>query len=181
MSVNNTTDYLEVPQKNITLINFNRHLFLRFSDICGMLWDNKLNLGDLKNPDTKRIYSHFIILAVLEEYVKQHKNKPVIIYNIGYFSNIPDDPVCKHVEYILLKMSKILPITVYCTSVNVFDSRLETDVFDVITNSIAHKVKTKSTKNYTLQKIKEFTKKHGLTYLNKDYLERLKTKHVLIH
>ena len=85
---------------------------------------------------------------------------------------------------ILRKIEKLLPIKFYISKYSIEylnhlieknDGKAQTTI-----NSMISKVNSLDISKFTFNNIKKFTKKYDLTFLNKDYFNRLSTKLLLI-
>ena len=169
---------IEVPQKNLTLINFNIHLECISKLINIDL--RKYNLIDEKitNKDVKRIIYHHVTYNVIQLVLKQYNNQPVIVFNLN-----DTNEYTSIVIKLLAKLIIMLPVNIYIVDHNIFETarkitKLTTELEDM-TNTIAQQRKNIQRKEFTLQKIKNFAVRHDLTFLSNDYLNRLKTKHIM--
>lgn len=169
---------IEVPQKNLTLINFNNHLDSISKAINIDL--RKYNLVDKKitNKDVKRIVYHHVTYNVIELVLRQYNNQPVIVFNLN-----DTNEYTYVVIKLLAKLIIMLPVNICIIDYNIFEitqkrTKLTTELEDM-TNTIAQQRKNIQRKEFTLQKIKNFAVRHDLTFLSNDYLNRLKTKHIM--
>jgi len=172
--------FVELPGKNITLIDVNK-LFAEQIQTKILKDLKSFNLVDkpITHKDVKKFFYHHIIFSLTEIILsKTGDTKPVlVVYNdflkecdlLKYFSKTD---VLSFLTKFIAKLETLLPIrVVFCT--------VKTP-FDIITNASLQKVKTVSNKNYTFEKVKLFAKRYELTFLNNDYLNRFKTKQIMI-
>jgi len=169
---------IEIPQKNLTLINFNIHLE-SISKVINIDL-RKYNLADEKitNKDVKRIIYHYITYNVIELVLKQYNNQPVIVFNLK-----DTNEYTSIVIKLLAKFITMLPVNICIIDYNIFEitqkrTKLTTELEDM-TDTIAQQRKNIQRKEFTLQKIKNFAFRHDLMFLSNNYLNRLKTKHIM--
>jgi hypothetical protein len=178
---------LDLPYNNITLVNFNEIFYneihpLIYSDII------KYNLlgKNLKNSDVKKIFYHYIIHVLCEKVLSKFNNKPVFIFCNTFIKDCTivqaygKDSVLKFLESFIKKLECMLPFKFCIIPYNLSELSYVSIPYDLILNSFISKQKNTDSKSYTFEKIKKFAKQHNLTFLDNDYLNRLKTKHVLI-
>ena len=150
----------------------------------GLLYD--LNF---KHADTKKVFYFYIIKGVCDAIINtKSNNKVVIFYNEDDLltDNIfVNEGWCNNFRFkaffntIIKKVNTLLPIKVYISKipfsefVDCYNNELG-DVKGVI------KSLSRAKKSYTnLLKIKTFTKKYQLTYLDKDYFNQLKVRSIM--
>ena len=84
----------------------------------------------------------------------------------------------------LRKVDKILPVKIYISKysivyldhlISINDGKAQTTI-----NSMISKINNLDISRYTFSNVKNFTKRYELTFLNKDYFNRLSTKLLLI-
>lgn len=182
---------IEFSQYNFRLINFN-YIFARKIEVN--LINDLHKFGLLKDRITtnaKKFFFHHIILSICEELLNDASKEKTIIYfnntqldQFLIFKYFKEEDVLKILNTVLLKVKRLLPIKVFITNIsfdflthllNTNDGRgIET------INSIRSYMDSVNIENYTFASVKTFTKKNELTFLNKDYFNRLKTKQLLI-
>jgi hypothetical protein len=179
----------ELQRYNITLIDFNELFINEYSkDIFNNLQQYNLLEKNLNNSDVKRIFYHGLIYGICETALKPYKGKPVLLFNINKLnktslSEIYDNKLL--IDFLItfvLKLEEMLPVKICRVTIdfkNLSQQYTDSQIPLVLNMCLAHCLQINN-KKYTLQKIKVFTKKYGLTFLNNDYLQRLKTKHLLI-
>ena len=172
---------VELPDKNITLINLN-DLFLEQigSKILKDLKTYKLLDKPLTNKDVKKLFYHHTIYNITETILnKATKSKPILILSDSQFKNQID--ICKYYDEIevlrflvtlISKLESMLPIRVVYITANTPAS--------MIIDASMQKVKTVGNKNFTFEKIKQFAKRNELTFLSNDYLNQFKTKQIMV-
>lgn len=141
------------------------------------------------SKDIKKLLLHHTIHCVCENYLKRRKNTPTILYFEvnGYDTKLHaffgESVVNEQLHKIILKIKNILPVRVYIGSIP----------FDVIKQQIDDNtgegvdfLKTLEIYNnqcdmskFTFSRVRQYTDRHKLTFLNEDYFNRLKTKQLL--
>ena len=81
-------------------------------------------------------------------------------------------------------MDKILPLKIFISKysilyldhlIDINDGKAQTTI-----NSMISKINNMDISKYTFSEVKKFTRRYELTFLNKDYFNRLSTKLLLI-
>lgn len=182
---------IEFNQYNFRLLNFN-YIFARKIEVN--LINDLHKFGLLKERITsqaRKFFLHHIILNLCEELLNGvSKEKTIIYFNntqldqFHIFKYFKEEDVLKVLNSVLLKVKKLLPLKVFVTNIS-FDflthllSTNDGRGIETI-NNIRSYMDSVNIENYTFAKIKTFTLKNDLTFLNKDYFNRLKTKQLLI-
>lgn len=172
---------VELPDKNITLINLNDLFSEQISSkILNDLKTYKLTDKPLSNKDVKKLFYHHIIYNITETILNKSSNsKPILLLSDSQFTTQID--ICKYYDELELlsfiaklisKLETMLPVrVVYITACT---------PASMIIDASMQKVKTVSSKNFTFEKIKLFAKRNELTFLSNDYLNQFKTKQIMI-
>jgi len=181
---------LEFKQYNFRLINFNHILRKVEVDIVNDLHKYHL-LKDRITTSAKQFFYHHIIFGICEYLLNDKSNEKTIIY----FNNtqleqllltkyFKEEDILKLLDQILNKVKKLLPIKVFLTNIS-FEflhyllSKNEGRGLELISN-IRSYIDSVNIERYTFAKVKTFTKKNNLIFLNKEYFNQLKTKQLLI-
>jgi len=178
----------ETHSHNLKFIDIN-HLFV--DNIQTNIFNDLKKYGLLNKPltnkDVKRLFYHYVIHYVCETLLNGSKiGKPIILLNINGLPvgklNDYSKPteIVQLIEKILDKLEKMLPVRVVKITEEYSKIKQSKDMYVLLLNESNQKVKTTNSKDFTLQKIKLFAKRHELTFLSDDYLNRLKTKQLLI-
>lgn len=175
---------------NINLINCNE-IFKDTSDnIVNDLYKFDLLEKSLNNTIVKRLFIHHTILHLCEAVLKSKSNKKNILFfnntqlndvSLAKFYNESD--IIKSICSVLRKIKATLPIKVYISrySLDYFHHLLESNqgkgylLLNEVRNAVDY-----DNDHFTFSKIKQYTKKYELTWLNEEYFNRLSTKFLLI-
>lgn len=182
---------MDFKQYNFRLINFN-HLFYKNIEI--KLIDDLHNYGFLQSKirtDAKKFIYHHIIHGICEFLLNDKTTEKSVIYfnntqldNFKLLKYFKEEDVLKIINSVLLKVKKLLPIKVFITNISFdFLSHLleKNDGRGIeIINSIRNYLNSVNIEKFTFNKVKTFTKKNDLVFLNKEYFNLLKTKQLLI-
>jgi len=171
---------IELPDKNITLINLNDLFSSQISlKILKDLKTYKLLDKPLIQKDIKKLFYHHVIYTITETILNKSTNsKPVLLLSDSEFNKQTE--ICKFYDSLEIinflvklvsKLENMLPIRVVYITAN-------TPTTSIIDASM-QKVKTVGNKNFTFEKIKLFAKRNELTFLSNDYLNRFKTKQIM--
>lgn len=182
---------MDFKQYNFRLINFN-HLYSKHIELKLIDDLHKYNLlGPKIRTDARKFFYHHVIHGICE-YLLNDKSteKNVIYFNntqlegfkiLKYFK---EEDVLKLINSMLVKIKKILPIKVFITNISFeFLSHLlsKNDGRGVeVINGIRNYIDNVNIEKFTFNKVKTFTKKNNLVFLNKEYFNHLKTKQLLI-
>lgn len=182
---------MEFKQYNFRLINFN-HLFEKKIEINII---NDLHKYNLINPkisaQAKKFFYHHIIFGICEQLLTERSSEKNVVYfnntqieNLQILKYYSEQDILKTVNNILLKIRKLLPIKIFTTNIS-FEflshllSKNDGRGSEVVLN-VKNYIDKFDIEKFTFSKIKTFTKKNDLLFLNKDYFNRLKTKQLLI-
>lgn len=187
---NKMLSQLEFKQYNFKIINFN----YLFKDIETNIINDLHNYGLLKDRITtnaKKFFYHHIIFSICEALLADKSKEKLIVYfnntQIGSFQILKyfkEEDVLKLLDVILKKIKKLLPVKIFISSIS-FDflnhllQKNDGRSTELI-NNIRSYLNTINLERYTFSKIKIFTKKNDLTFLNKDYFNRIKSKQLII-
>jgi len=142
-----------------------------------------------KKTDNKKPFYHHIILTICNTIIEnKSKNKIIIIFNeddldSSMLCTLTELHLCKKFFYnFIKKIRNILPI-------NVLDySRSFTEIPAIVEKKngrykelikLIEALLSKDKVSFEFDKIKNFTKRYELTYLNKDFFNRIKTKNLV--
>jgi hypothetical protein len=159
-------------------------------DIINDLYKYSL-LKERITTNAKQFFYHHIIFGICEYLLNEKINEKSIIY----FNNTQLEPLLllkyfkeedlkSLLDQILCKIKKLLPIKVYLSNISFeFLEHLlvknEGRGVEVI-NNIRSYLDSVNIERYTFAKVKTFTKRNNLIFLNKEYFNQLKTKQLLI-
>jgi len=182
--------FLEFKQYNFRIINFN-YLFRDIElNIINDLHKHGL-LTERISSNAKKFFYHHIILGICESLLQNKiKEKSIIYFNNNQLGNyqilkyFKEEDILNLLNVIFKQLKKLLPIKIFISTIS----------FDFLThllhkndgrsteliNSIRAYLDTVSLENYTFSKVKTFTKKFGLLFLNKDYFNQLKSKQLIL-
>lgn len=175
---------------DLKIVDFN-DLFIKDiqPEIINSLHEYSLLEKSINNALVKKFFFHYIILGVCEKILKS-KSKTLI-----YFNNTQLDD-CEMFKYysendllllftnMMRKIEKLLPIKIYISKFSIEylthlvdknDGKAQTTI-----NSMISKINKIDISKYTFSNIKKFTKRYELTFLNRDYFNKLSTKLLLI-
>ena len=179
---------INMTVKNISLIYLN-DLFYRViqNHIYDDLKEYVLLDKPLSNKDVKKIYYHHMIHNIIEAFLdNKQEGKPILIFCntymppcdlLGYYT---DEDLLDFIERFIDKLEKMLPIRIVVTSYELKESLGKEIQIEMLINACLIKSQDISAKNYTFEKIKSFAKQYQLSYLDNDYLNRIRTKQILI-
>ena len=174
----------------IEIIDFNElfHKEIQYS-IIESLYELDLLDHSINNINVKRWFLHQIIYSVCEKVLSKNTK------SIVYFNNtqLEENELMKYftekdqlnfITNVLRRIEKLLPVKFYISKysieylnhlIDTNDGRGQTTV-----NSMVHKVNSLDITKFTFSKIKTFTKRYELSFLNTDYFNRLSTKLLII-
>ena len=182
---------LDLGVYNLSLINCNEVFAKSVSN--NLVNDlHKFNLLEkkLSNIDCKKLFYHHVIYNLCQAILMDtNKKKHVLFFNdtqlpeCSLMKFYSEADIIKHILIVMNKMRSMLPIKVYISkySLSYFDHLLETKHGrgQLLLNDI-QKNTDKDFDKFTFSKVKIFTKRYELTWLNNDYFNRLSTKFLLI-
>lgn len=184
---------IELKSNNIIIHNF-ESIFLEKIDIKLLNELHSYNLlKERINSDARKFFFHFIFFETCE-YLLNLKNKEKNIIYFDYkqinkpyhiLKHFKEEEVIKNIYSIILKMIRLLPIRIYA-------SKYSFDYFNHLLgkndgkaretlNFIKHSINLTTFEKYTFAKLKRFTFKNNLVFLNQTYFNQLKTKQLLIN
>jgi hypothetical protein len=175
---------------DLNIVDFN-DLFIKNiqPEIINTLHDYKLLDKSINNSLVKKFFFHYIILGVCEKVLKS-KSKTLIYFNNTQLDDCEIFKYYKENELLLFfnntlrKIEKLLPVKIYISKFSIDyltflieknDGKAQTTI-----NSMISKINKIDISKYTFSNIKKFTKRYELTFLNKDYFNKLSTKLLLI-
>jgi hypothetical protein len=181
---------IDFKQYNLKIINFN-NLFKEIEiKIINDL--HKFNLLD-KNLGTssKKFFYHHVFYGICESLLNIKSKEKCILYfdnkqieNFNILNHYSDEKILKLLTVILKKIKTLLPI-------KVFISEISFDYFNYLlskndgrgeelVSSIRSYVDSVNLERYTFNKVQAFTKNMGLSFLNKEYFNKLRAKQLII-
>lgn len=183
---------LHLPQYNLQIINFEKiycEKFIKsFFDYCEQYNIQNINL---KNKDIKKLIYHNIIFNICEEILHNKQKEKIIVYfntcllpKTDLNKYIHEEELLIFFELLLRKVSKILPVKVFITSITFSYFYYSWKKNDAKGIEILYRIKAFSEKfnfeRFTFQKIRMFSKKYGLTFLSNIYFNNIKSKQLLL-
>ena len=182
---------LELKIHNIVVLDFNELFIKQYQiDILDHLYKFKLLEKSLSNSDVKKIFYHSLIHGLCETVLNNNKCKSLLMYNNTQLDDCiikeyyKEENLLSFFDLFFYKLDKMLPVRVYKSKYNLTSLSnlltLKDARASLVINGIVEKNKEYQLKEYTFEKVKRFSKKYDLTFLNNDYFNRLKTKHILI-
>jgi hypothetical protein len=182
---------LNFKHYNIHVVDFNSILQ---KNIDGALIDDlhKFHLlnGKMRSA-TKRFFYHHIILHVCEHVLNIKSKERVILYfhgnqlpNLKLSEYFAEEHILKLINEIMRKIINILPLRVYQSTLSyehfIHLLRRDEGRSKEIVNGLRELASISCIERYTFEKVKKFTKRNELTFLNADYFNRIKSKQLLI-
>ena len=182
---------LDLGVYNLSLINCNNILSGNISyNLVNDLAEYGLLGSKFSRVDCKKLLYHHVIYELCEAILRDtNKKKHVLFFNNTQLDESPltefysEEELIKQMTLILNKIRNMLPIKVYISrySLPYFDHLLKSKSGrgQMLLNDI-QKSTEKDFDKFTFSKVKSFTKRYELTWLNNDYFNRLSTKFLLI-
>lgn len=182
----------DIPEYNLTLIDFNN---IFFNDTQIDILDDLSRYGlvgcSINNKDVKKLVYHHLVLSLCNAIVYPHKCKPIIVIDIDAIGQscctlmgcITGDFVT-FLKRFVSQVKQMLPVHVVFSNMspehvlylfNKSDARAHMFINGIIVSQ--HSL---TNTQFTFEKMKQFTKKYELTFLNTDYFNQIKTRHHLI-
>jgi len=182
---------LELNRYNLTVLDFNELFIKQYQiEILDHLYKFKLLEKPLNNQDVRKIFYHCLIHGICETVLGYNKSKPLLLYNNTQLDDCiikeyyKEEELLEFFNAFFYKLDKMLPVRVYKSKFNTVSLKNLIDIKDarasLAINGIVEKNKEYQHREYTFEKVKRFSKKYELTFLNNDYFNRLKTKQILI-
>ena len=180
-----------LPLHNILLLSLNDI----FSTNCQINILNDLQKYHLIgkpifDKDIQKIIYHHLVFNICDKIIESENPDTIIVFSktdqcVGDFTKFySNEDITKFLLKFTQKIVKYLPIRIYTISSNfsnLCDSLNQNTGDSFLTaNSIISFNNKFTDKLNTFEKIKKFTKKFGLIFLNQDYFENIKTKQILI-
>jgi hypothetical protein len=181
---------LHIENYDFTIIDFNDLLINHIQDkIINSLYEYTLLDKSINNLQVKKFIYHYTIYSICEKLL-EGKTKSIIYYNntqlddcelLKYFK---ESEILSFFTNFLRKVDKILPLKIFISKysilyldhlIDINDGKAQTTI-----NSMISKINNMDISKYTFSEVKRFTKRYELTFLNKDYFNRLSTKLLLI-
>jgi hypothetical protein len=139
--------------------------------------------------DVKRLILHHTIYCVCEVLLKRKQKPPVILYfsrdtyNTRLHEFFNKDSINEEIYFNIIKIKKMLPIRIYIATTLFEQAReiieLRTGEGVELLNNLKYYTDCHSNEKFTFSRIKQYSNRHGLTFLTKDYFNQLKTKQLL--
>ena len=186
---------LILPNKNLAIFNF-ADIFKENIDVQFLNQVDSFEMVDrdeidFSNRDVKRILLHSVIYGICEYILSQNRKEKIAIvfddrfstYNLQIFTFIKPSLVEKYILDTLKKIIKILPVNIF------FHNSLYWNLIEKIKdntgegiefiNTIDSRILTNSKDTVSFNKIKHFSKKHHLTFLSKEYFNKVMKKQLI--
>ena len=178
---------IQLNTHNITLINFYSIVTECELDIINDLYQYDMLLPlSFKVKDTKKVFYFYIIKKILEVLITSHdKNKLIFYFNEN---DIPLTEITQYctkysfksfIKTIARKLNQLFPLKIYFYDLCFREfENITGEVKDIIMK-VQYKSRSFKIENYTFSKIKAFTQKYELTYLDKEYFDQVKVKSIM--
>jgi hypothetical protein len=174
---------LELEQHNITVLSFNTLFAEKYQvNIANLLRSYNLIEAKINNKDVVKIFYHSLIYDISETLLQDYNGKPLLVFNSKFIQPCDltyyydEETLVQFLLKFISKLEKMLPIRICVVEEDIFALHNKDDKLSLILNGCIQHCCNKDTKSFTLEKIKKFAKKYDLTFLDKDYLNRFKTK-----
>jgi len=180
--------YQLLPDVGVCIIDFSTLFLSRIRPgVFELMEQYNIPLFKKLDPSTKRLVKHHIIYTVCERIRKAnaHGNLRTVIYahkeEFEHTSNLPDVYIERVVWHALTDIEAKLPIRILFAKYSYGDFTNPHISSGVVkeTKLALSKLAEKDFGTFTYDKIHKFTAKEGLTYLNKDYFQSLKSKLIM--
>ena len=181
---------LHIKNYDFTIIDFNELLIKDIQpQIIDSLHEFNLLEKSINNLEVKKFLYHYTIYSVCQKLLN-NKSKSIIYFNNTQLDECELTNYFKEKEILtfftnfLRKVDKILPIKIFISKysilyldhlIHINDGKAQTTI-----NSMILKINNMDISKYTFSQVKNFTKRYELTFLNRDYFNRLSTKLLLI-
>ncbi len=181
---------LHIENYDFTIIDFNELLINEIQpEIINSLHEFNLLDKSINNLSVKKFIYHYTIYNICQRLLDCNTK------SIVFFNNTQLDE-CELTKYyseqeilifftnFLRRVDKILPVKIFISKysivyldhlISINDGKAQTTI-----NSMITKINNLDIGRYTFSDVKKFTKRYELTFLNKDYFNRLSTKLLLI-
>ena len=181
---------LHIENYDFTIIDFNDLLINNIQPkIINSLHEYNLLDKSINNLQVKKFIYHYTIYSICEKLLNA-KTKSIIYYNYTQlddcelFKYFKENEILTFFTNFLRKVDKILPLKIFISKysilyldhlIDINDGKAQTTI-----NSMISKINNMDISKYTFSEVKKFTRRYELTFLNKDYFNRLSTKLLLI-
>ena len=181
---------LYIENYDFTIIDFNDLLINDIqAKIINSLHEYNLLDKSINNLQVKKFIYHYTIYSICEKLLED-KTKSIIYYNYTQlddcelFKYFKENEILSFFTNFLRKVDKILPLKIFISKysilyldhlIDINDGKAQTTI-----NSMISKINNMDISKYTFSEVKKFTRRYELTFLNKDYFNRLSTKLLLI-
>ena len=181
---------LHIKNYDFTIIDFNELLIDEIQpEIINSLYEYNLLEKSINNLSVKKFIYHYTIFSICQRMLNS-KNKSIIYFNntqledcelMKYFN---EKDILTLFTNFLRRIDKILQIKIFISKYSIvyLDHLISSDDGKAYTtiNSMISKINNMDISKYTFSEVKKFTRRYELTFLNKDYFNRLSTKLLLI-
>ena len=180
---------LSPVQYNFKLIDFDVIMSSISSAVLKDLNSFGLDNDSKITPNIKRLILHHTIFTICELLINKKQKQPFVFYfvlnslNSKLHKFYGRDEINKIMLKIIQRLTKLLPIRIYCGNVTF------TDLKGYIDNRSGEGIDTLmqirlymdgiNTDKFTFSKIRVFAIQNKLTFLSKEYFNRLKTRQLL--
>jgi hypothetical protein len=178
---------IELEHYNITVLDFNTLFTQKFQqNIVDLLRSFNLTEKPIKNADVKKFFYHSLTYDLCETVLDNPGKKIMFVFNttminacdLTYYYQ--EDDIIQLLQKYLSRLEKMLPFKICMIDQDIFVLDNTDDKLNILLNGCIQHCNNIDSKNYTLQKIKKFAKTYDLTFLDKDYLNRFKTKQLTV-
>jgi hypothetical protein len=180
---------LSPVQYNFKLIDFD----VIMSDISSAVLRDLNNFGlngDTKiTPNIKRLILHHTIFTICELLINKKQKQPFVFYfvlanlNSKLHKFYGRDEINKIMLKIIQRLTKLLPIRIYNGNITFTNLKGYIDGHNGEGIDMLMQIKmyldSINTDKFTFSKIRVFVMQNKLTFLSKEYFDRLKTKQLL--
>ena len=181
---------LHIENHDFTIIDFNELLINDIQpQIINSLHEFNLLEKSINNLQVKKFIYHYTIYNICQR-VLNCKSKSIIYFNNTQLDDCELTKYYKETDILtfftnfLRRVDRLLPLKIFISKysivyldhlIGINDGKAQTTI-----NSMINKINNMDIGKYTFSGVKKFTKRYELTFLNKDYFNRLSTKLLLI-
>lgn len=181
---------LHIENYDFTIIDFNDLLINNIqSQIINSLHEFNLLDKSINNLSVKKFIFHYTIFSICEKLLNCN-TKSIVFFNNTQLDDCEltkyytESEILTFFTNFLRRVDKILPIKIFISKYSIVYLNHLIDTNDgkgqTTINSMVSKINSLDIGKYTFSDIKKFTKRYELTFLNRDYFNRLSTKLLLI-
>jgi len=175
--------YLNLPQHRLCLVNL--ELFIKQKieiEIINDLERYKLLQGSL-NTEKKSFFYHHIILGICQYLLYKRTNDKIVFYYTKVFEDFElfkyfnEKEVIQTINKVIKSIKTYLPVRIYDGTISFESLHYMKDINDGKFDEIVSSIKSLSNyfEKHTFSRIKQFSNKHNLTFLNQQFFNDIKT------